>query len=154
MNYFDIWKNISTKFQKMFIKKCWKLSRWELVFGGPLEKSILTVTRITRDNFIQNQKIIYFLLVRENSSWLNEKFFFKLKFEFLAELFAKQYDFRYKLGHVLARKISCNKKKNPPFNHKSILFKRSVQNSNKIGALVFEKSRPPTWKIQFWEKHV
>ena len=58
-------KNISTKFHKIFIKKYWKLSRWELVFGDPLEKSILAVTKITRDNFIRYQKIKYFLLVGE-----------------------------------------------------------------------------------------
>ena len=31
-------------------------------------------------------------------------------------------------------------------------LKKSVQNFNKIGALVFEKSCPPTSKIQFYEK--
>ena len=98
MNYviwtFGMWKNnISTKFHKIFIKKYWKLSRWELVLGDPLEKSILEVARITRDNFIRNQKIKYFLL-DEYSSCFNKGFFKKFKFELLAELSAKQYDFR------------------------------------------------------------
>ena len=64
-----------------------------MVYGDPLEKSILAVARITRDNFIRNQKIKYFLLVGEYSSWLSKGVFFKLKFEFLEELYAKQYDF-------------------------------------------------------------
>ena len=34
-----------------------------MVFGDPLEKSILAVARITRAKFIRNQKIKYFLLV-------------------------------------------------------------------------------------------
>ena len=76
------------------MRKYWKLSRWELVFGDPLEKSIIAVASITRDNFIRNQKIKYFLLIREYSSCLNEGFKKKLKFEFLAELYAKQNDFR------------------------------------------------------------
>ena len=38
------------------IKKYWKLNRWEVVSGDPLEKSILAVARITRDNFIRNKK--------------------------------------------------------------------------------------------------
>ena len=127
----------------------------ELISGDLLKISIFAVTRITRDNFIQNKKIKYFLLVSEYSSWLNEEFWKKFEFEFLAELYAKQYDFRSKLGHVLACKISCNqRKKNPSFNHESIMSKRSVKNFNKIGALVFEKSCPPTSRIQFWEKHV
>ena len=51
--------------------------------------------------------------------------------------------------------MSCNeRKKNPTFNHESILSQRSVQNFNKIDAWVFEKSCPPTLKIQFWEKRV
>ena len=59
MNYFirtfGIWKNnISTKFHKIFVKEYRKLSRWELVFGDPLEKSIIAVTRITHDKFIRN----------------------------------------------------------------------------------------------------
>ena len=98
MNYFistfGIWKNnIATKFHKIFIKKYWKFSRWELVFGDPLEKSILAVARMS-DKFIRNQKIKYFLLVGEYHAWLNEGFKKKWKFEFLAELYAKQYDFR------------------------------------------------------------
>ena len=81
---------------------------------------------------------------------LERRIFKKLKFEFLAELCAKQYAIRYKLGHVSACKISYNhRKKNPLFNHESILSKRSVQNFIKIGALVFKKSYPPTLKIQF-----
>ena len=86
--------NILIEFHKIFIKKYWKLSSWELGFGDPLEKSILVVTRITRDNFIRNKKIKYFLLVGEYSSWLNKEFKKQLKFKFLAELYAKQYDFR------------------------------------------------------------
>ena len=78
----------------MFIKKYNKLSRWELDVGDPLEKSILAGTRISRDNFIRNQKIKYFLLVGEYRSWSNEGFEKKLMFEFLAELYAKRYDFR------------------------------------------------------------
>ena len=65
---FEILAYERTKFHKIFIKKYWKLSRWELVFGDALEKSILVVARITRDNFIQNQKIKYFLLAGEYSS--------------------------------------------------------------------------------------
>ena len=76
MNYFirtfGIWKNnISTNFHKIFMKKYWKLSSWELVFGNPWEKSILVVSRITRDNFIRNQKIEYFLLEGEYESRKN-----------------------------------------------------------------------------------
>ena len=89
---FSVWKNISTKFYKIFMNKYWKLSHWELVFREPLEKSILAVARITRDNFIRNQKVKYFLLVGKYRSCLNG-FKKKLKFEFLAE-FGKQYDFQ------------------------------------------------------------
>ena len=82
-------KNIPPKFHKIFIKKYWNLRRWELVFGDPVEKSILAVTRITRDNFTQNQRIKYFLVVGEYRSWLNEGFLKKLKFEFSSQLYAK-----------------------------------------------------------------
>ena len=57
--------------EQHFMKKYWKLSRWELGFGDSLEKSILAVIRITSDNFTRNQKITYSLL-GEYSSWLNE----------------------------------------------------------------------------------
>ena len=56
--------------------------------------------------------------------------------------------FGKKLGHVLVCEISFNKKK-PLFNQESILSKRSVRNFNKTGALVFEKSYPPSAKTQF-----
>ena len=75
------------------MKKYWKLSRWG-VFEDPLEKSILVVAWLTCDKFIRYQKIKYFLLVEEYSLWLNEGFKKKLKFEFLVDLHAKQYDFR------------------------------------------------------------
>ena len=59
------------------------------------------------------------------------------------------------LSPVLACKINCNQRnKIPPFNHEPILSKRSVQNFNKISALVFEKSCPPTSKIHFLGKRV
>ena len=79
MNYFirtfGIWKNnISKKFHKIFINKYWRLSRSGLVFEDPLEKSSIAVARITRDNFIRNKKIKYFLLVSEYSSSLGEGF--------------------------------------------------------------------------------
>ena len=40
------------------------------------------------------KKIKHFLLVGEYSSWSDEGFLKKLKFDFLTELYAKQYDFR------------------------------------------------------------
>ena len=49
----------------------------------------------------------YFLLVGEYISCLNGGLKKKLKFEFLAELYAKQYYSHQKLGHVLTCKISC-----------------------------------------------
>ena len=66
---------------------------------------------ITRDNFIRNKKIQYFLLLVEYCSCLDEGIQEKLKLEFLVEFYAKQYDFRLKLGHILACKISCNQRK-------------------------------------------
>ena len=72
---FGTWKNnISTKFYEIFMEKYWKLSNWELVFENHLEKSILAVARIIRDNLIRNQKIKYFLFVGEYSSCLDEEF--------------------------------------------------------------------------------
>ena len=66
MNYFirsvGIRKNNnSTKFHKIFIKKL-KIESLRAGFWRP------------RDNFIRNQKIKYFLLVREYISCLNEGF--------------------------------------------------------------------------------
>ena len=78
-----------TTFEQNFIKFSSKtIENWavELAFRDPLEKSILAVARITRDNFIWNQKIKYFLLVGEYSTWLNEGFLKNLKFDFLAQL--------------------------------------------------------------------
>ena len=83
-------KKISYKFHKKILK----IEPLRAGFRRPLEKSILAVTRITRDNFIRNRKITYVLLVDKYSSWLDKGFFFKLKFEFLAKLYAKQYNFR------------------------------------------------------------
>ena len=68
-------------------------------FGGQ-DNFILTFGG--RDDFILNQKIKYFLLVGFKK---------KLKCEFLAKLYAKQYEFRLKLGHLLACKIICNQRK-------------------------------------------
>ena len=88
MNYFirtfGKWTNISTKFHQISFKKYWKLSRSELGFGDPLEKVSSPSIQVFK----------YFLLVGEYSSWLNEGFKKKIKREFLAELYAKQYDFR------------------------------------------------------------
>ena len=95
MNYFirtfGIWKNnISTKFHKIFIKHIENRVVESWFSETPLEKSILAVTRITRDYFIRNQ---IFSLVSEYISWLNEGFKKESKFKFLAQLYAKQYDF-------------------------------------------------------------
>ena len=66
--YSNFWLMKEKHFNKISSNFCKKILKTELLKAGfrrPLKKNILTVTRITRDNFMRNQKIQYFLLVDE-----------------------------------------------------------------------------------------